>query len=124
MAASPSSKPTGLIIGAVLEGLLFVGFILLVGMDHAVLFIGLCGIMFAVALVKTATAPSDPNAGDGVDPDHARIAGINRMFPQSVVVAAIAVALFSLAVGTDTVHSFARDTLGFSKTMTEPLIRL
>jgi len=124
MAEAPTPKPTGFIIGAMLEGLLMIGFGAFIGIDHAILFVGLCGLLFSVAIMKTAITPSDPQPTDGKHPDHARIAGINRMFPQSVIIAAVAVAVFSLAIGTETIHSFARDTLGFSQQMTEPFVRL
>lgn len=121
---SDAPKPTGFIIGAILEALLLAVFALFVGVDHAILFIGLCGLMFGAALIKTAITPSDPNAGPGVDPDHERIASINSLFPKAVIVSAIVVAVLSLGLGADTLHQFARDSLGFGPVMTEPLLRL
>ncbi|MEL7543526.1 MAG: hypothetical protein AAGJ70_07110 [Pseudomonadota bacterium] len=126
MAASGNNapKPTGFIIGAVLEGLLLLLFGALLGADHALLFVGLCGALFAIAIMRVATTPSDPNAPAGVDPDHKRIAGINRMFPQAVIVAAVIVAVLSFVIGPDTIHTFAREVLGLPPTMTQPFVRL
>ena len=117
-------KPTGLILGAILEALLLLGFACFVGIDHAILFVGICGLFFGGVLVKTALTPSDPSAPPGVDPDHARIAAMNSTFPRSVVVAAVVVGVISLGVGTDRLHSFARDMVGLGPFMTEPLLPL
>ncbi|MEO0619124.1 MAG: hypothetical protein AAFZ01_07565 [Pseudomonadota bacterium] len=117
-------KPTGFLIGAVLEGLLLLLFGALLGPDHALLFVGLCGAFFAIAIMRVATTPSDQHAPAGVDPDHKRIAGINRMFPQAVIIAAVIVAALALIIGPDTIHTFARDVLGLPPSMTQPFVRL
>lgn len=124
MSDASAPKPTGFIIGALLEGAFLVAFALFIGVDHAILFVGLCGLLFGIALIRTAITPSDPNAGPGVDPDHARIASINALFPKAVIVAAIVVAVFSLAVGTETIHEFARNRMGLDLFMTQPLLPL
>ncbi len=124
MTSSTSVKPTGLILGAVLEVLAMIAFMLFVGIDHTIAFVGLCGILFGIALMRTAITPSDVNAAPGVDPDHARIASLNSLFPKAVIAAAVFVAIASLMIGTENVHAFARDVLGFDVFMTKPLLQL
>ncbi|MEL6287723.1 MAG: hypothetical protein AAFQ42_07980 [Pseudomonadota bacterium] len=117
-------KPTGFIVGALLEAALIGTFLLFFGLDHVLIFVGLCGLFFALALLKVATTPADRHAGAGVDPDHARIASLNRLFPQAVLAAAIITLLASLLIGTNDLHALFRETFGFPQSMTRPFLPL
>ena len=116
-------KATGLLIGALMEGAVPLGFVFFVGFDHAVLFVGLCGLFFGVVLM-TAVVVSPRTKRDGGETSNRTYATVlNRGFPQAVVIAAAAIAGVSLVVGPEGVHDFARDTVGFPEKLTTPFLK-